>query len=59
MLCVLLKSNSNTLIIKKRFLSITKTQQIVPLGNRKTKQNKQNKRRSVFRSEINKVPNGK
>lgn len=32
---------------------------MVPLGNRKTKQNKQNKRRSVFRSEINKVPNGK
>lgn len=32
---------------------------MLPLGNRKTKQNKQNERRSVFRSEISKVPNGK
>lgn len=29
------------------------------LGNGKTKQNKQNKGRSGFRSEISKVPNGK
>lgn len=40
-------------------MRITKTQQMLLLGNGKTKQNKQNKGRSGFRSEINKVPNGK
>lgn len=37
-------------------MRITKTQQMLLLGNGKTKQNKG---RSGFRSEINKVPNGK